>query len=152
MIDGSLKLTQRVSMAPLENATTSPARFWACALAGCPTATAAAKLRHSAAPAASAARDFGPLDFSQPGMADEWTLAQGIRSVTSPSDVLYGGAFGLTGFFADRAWINGDGVANTYDYQRAFEHDGLGDWLRASGITSASTNQSRWPKRLHSSI
>jgi hypothetical protein len=70
-----------------------------------------------------------------PGMADEWTLAQRIQSVTSPTDVLYGGAFGLTGFFADRAWINGDGVANTYDYQRAFEHDGLAGWLRASGVT-----------------
>jgi len=73
--------------------------------------------------------------FEEAGMADEWTLAQGIRSVTTPDDVLYGGAFGLAGFFADRAWINGDGVANTYDYQRAFERDGLAGWLRASGVT-----------------
>ena len=69
------------------------------------------------------------------GLADEWTLAQQIRSATGPRDVLYGGAFGLVGFFADRAWINGDGVANSYDYQRAFERDGLADWLRDSGVT-----------------
>jgi hypothetical protein len=69
------------------------------------------------------------------GAGDEWTLARQIQAATRPDDVLYGGAFGLVGFFADRAWINGDGVANTYDYQRAFEHEGLTAWLRASGVT-----------------
>jgi hypothetical protein len=70
-----------------------------------------------------------------PEPGDEWTLAREIQAVTKPDDVLYGGAFGLVAFFADRAWINGDGVANTYDYQRAFEHDGLAAWLRAAGVT-----------------
>ncbi len=70
-----------------------------------------------------------------PGLDDEWTLGREIHDATGPQDVLYGGAFGLTGFFADRAWINGDGVANSYDYQRAFAGDRLAAWLKASGVT-----------------
>ena len=71
-----------------------------------------------------------------PGEGDEWTLARRIHDATTPDDVLYGGAFGLMAFFADRAWINGDGVANSDDYQRAFlTPGGLARWLEASEVT-----------------
>ena len=38
---------------------------------------------------------------------------------------------------SDRPWINGDGVVNTYDYQRMFlsGQDALGEYLRANRVT-----------------
>ena len=69
------------------------------------------------------------------GPADETGLAAAIRDATRPTDVIYGSAFGLLGFFADRAWINGDGVANSYDYQRALAAGELERFLRENGVT-----------------
>jgi hypothetical protein len=70
-----------------------------------------------------------------PEAGNEMSLAQRIAGATRPDDVLYGGAFGLVGYFSDRAWINGDGVANTEDYQRAIAGGDLNGWLRRSGVT-----------------
>lgn len=36
--------------------------------------------------------------------------------MTAPANVIFGAAFGMAGFLADRKWINGDGVVNTYEY------------------------------------
>jgi hypothetical protein len=69
------------------------------------------------------------------GRGDEIALAAAIRARTSEGDVLYGGAYGVLGFFADRPWINGDGVANSYDYQRAFVEGGLDSFLVRNGVT-----------------
>ena len=69
------------------------------------------------------------------GGARETALAAAIRSATGPDDVIYGGAFGLLGFFTDRAWINGDGVANNYDYQRALAAGELERYLRTNRVT-----------------
>lgn len=66
---------------------------------------------------------------------DEVAIAADLRAATRRDDVLYGGAFGLIGFLTDRAWINGDGVANTYDYQDAIAGGRLNDWLQRSGVT-----------------
>jgi hypothetical protein len=73
--------------------------------------------------------------IADPASGNELTLAGRIGAATRPGDVLYGGAFGLVGYFADRAWINGDGVANTEDYQRAIADGDLRGWLRRSGVT-----------------
>jgi hypothetical protein len=69
------------------------------------------------------------------GGGDEFALARAIHERTGAGDVIYGGAFGLIGFFADRPWINGDGVANTYDYQRVLEGGSLPDYLAANRVT-----------------
>lgn len=76
---------------------------------------------------------YGAVQPGGPG--DEAALAAAIRDHTSPHDVLYGGAFGLVGFFADRAWINGDGVANTYAYQQAVHLGRLESYLAENRVT-----------------
>lgn len=69
------------------------------------------------------------------GAGDELALARAIHDQTGDGDVIYGGAFGLIGFFADRPWINGDGVANTYEYQRILERGSLPGYLAANRVT-----------------
>lgn len=46
------------------------------------------------------------------GRGDEWEIGRQIHAAVDEPAVIYGGAFGLIGYFADRPWINGDGVAN----------------------------------------
>jgi hypothetical protein len=58
------------------------------------------------------------------GYVDEASLGREIHALTGERDVLYGGTFGILGFFADRAWINLDGVVNTYAYQQVFIEPG----------------------------
>jgi hypothetical protein len=68
------------------------------------------------------------------GDGDEWALGRRIHDTVAPDEVIYGGAFGLIGYIADRAWINGDGVANTRAYQQAI-HDGrLAQHLAARSV------------------
>ncbi len=69
------------------------------------------------------------------GRGDERALGQAIHASTSATDVIYGGAYGLLGFFADRAWINGDGVANTAEYQRVLENGDLEAYLAENRVT-----------------
>ncbi len=69
------------------------------------------------------------------GGGDEFAFSRAIHALTRPADVIYGGAFGLVGFFADRAWINGDGVANTYEYQHALEQGEIKTYLARSRVT-----------------
>lgn len=75
------------------------------------------------------------------GMPDEVALGREIHARTRPGDVLFGGSFGLLGFFTDRSWINGAGVVNSYDYQRVFlspgtrGRGGLEDYLRTNRVT-----------------
>lgn len=71
------------------------------------------------------------------GLPDEAAFGAEIHAHTEDGDVLFGGSFGLLGFFADRPWINGDGVVNTYDYQRMFlaGEDALGGYLSANRVT-----------------
>src|SRR5262249_19763767 len=57
-----------------------------------------------------------------------------VAAHTRPSDVLYGGAYGIAGFFSDRAWINGDGVINTLDYQEAIRDHRLRGYLAAHHV------------------
>jgi hypothetical protein len=73
---------------------------------------------------------------TQPGgPGDDAALAAAIHDRTRPEDIIYGEAFGLLGFFADRAWINGDGVANTFAYQEALRDDRLEQYLTANRVT-----------------
>ncbi|MBI1796938.1 MAG: hypothetical protein HYR74_07790 [Candidatus Eisenbacteria bacterium] len=69
------------------------------------------------------------------GAGDEVALARAIHDHTRPGDVIYGGAFGMLAFWADRPWINGDGVANDAAYQRALRDDALAPLLAARGVT-----------------
>lgn len=68
------------------------------------------------------------------GLVDEATLGAEIRARTAPGEVIYGGAFGLLGFFADRPWINGDGVANDFEYQRVLQADELPSYLARNHV------------------
>jgi len=79
------------------------------------------------------------------GAPDEVSLGREIHALTGPGDVLYGGTFGLLGYFSDRAWINLDGVVNTYAYQRVFiepgsrGEGGLADYLEANHVSHVVT-------------
>jgi len=83
------------------------------------------------------------------GAPDEAQLGRDVHAHTGPHDVIFGGSFGLTGFFSDRPWINGDGVVNTYDYQRVFAapgthgEGGLQDYMRANRVTHVAFVLSR---------
>jgi hypothetical protein len=89
------------------------------------------------------------------GMGDDTSLAWAIHEHTTPRGVIFGGALGIAGFFADRSWINGDGVANNSEHQEAFVRGGLRDYLRRSRVTHVvfSTDPRRLresrPIRLH---
>lgn len=69
------------------------------------------------------------------GRGDEWAIARRVHDAVSDRDVLYGGAFGLIGFAADRPWINGDGVANNRAYQEAIRGGRLSRLLAGEGVT-----------------
>ncbi|MDX1746747.1 MAG: hypothetical protein R3324_12475 [Halobacteriales archaeon] len=64
-------------------------------------------------------------------------LAHWIREHTAHDAVLYGGGFGLVGFFADRAWINADGVVNTANYQQVLESGDLVGYLARNRVDFA---------------
>ncbi|HYM81439.1 MAG TPA: hypothetical protein VEY91_08510, partial [Candidatus Limnocylindria bacterium] len=66
---------------------------------------------------------------------DDATIGREIGAATQPTDILYGGAFGIAGLFADRAWINGDGVINTLDYQKALRDRRLREYLDHRSVT-----------------
>lgn len=68
------------------------------------------------------------------GVGDEWALGRRIHDAVAPSDVVYGGAFGLIGYISDRAWINGDGVANTQAYQDAIRDGRLASHLASRSV------------------
>ncbi len=78
-------------------------------------------------------RNWGTTEAG--GRGDELALSRAIHAKTQPDDVIYGGAFGLVGFFADRAWINGDGVANSYEYQRVLERGDIEHYLAENHVT-----------------
>ena len=64
------------------------------------------------------------------GDGDEWEIGRRVHDAVPEGSVLYGGAFGLIGYIADRPWINGDGVANGRDYQDAIASRSLARYLR----------------------
>ena len=59
-----------------------------------------------------------------------WNLAQRIHSAVRQEEVIFGGAQGLVGYFADRSWINGDGVANNRQYEEAKAQGRVDAYLR----------------------
>jgi hypothetical protein len=69
------------------------------------------------------------------GYRSDVELGLEIAGLTDGRDVVFGGAFGMAGFFSDRAWMNADGVANTFEYQVAVGADRLEDYLRQNGVT-----------------
>lgn len=64
-----------------------------------------------------------------------WNLTQRIRSAVADQDVIYGGSQGLVGYFADRSWINGDGVANNKQYQDAKIQGKMEAYLRCYRVS-----------------
>jgi len=68
------------------------------------------------------------------GKGDEWALARRIHDRVAPGDVIFGGALGLIGYIADRAWINGDGVANTRAFQDAIHAGDLAGHLARRSV------------------
>ena len=102
---------------------------WAPAGALALAALTAALLAGKARLAAGAAREIAR------GHGDEYAIARRIHAATGDGDVLYGGAFGLIGYFADRPWLNGDGVANDMAYQEAIRARRLTAYLDANRVT-----------------
>src|SRR5262249_55138624 len=76
----------------------------------------------------------GRIERRAAGALDEFQIGQQIGAHTAPGDVLFGGSFGLAGYFSDRAWINGDGVANTRAYQDAIRDGSLRDHVAKRGV------------------
>lgn len=68
------------------------------------------------------------------GDGDEWAIGRHVHDAVPENGVIYGGAFGLIGYIADRAWINGDGVANDLSYQDAIAAGGLDRYLRERSV------------------
>lgn len=53
-----------------------------------------------------------------------------------PADaVLFGGGFGLIGLFADRPWLNADGVTSSRRMQQVLATEGIEPWLSRHGVT-----------------
>ena len=69
------------------------------------------------------------------GRGDEWAIGRRLHDAVADHDVLYGGAYGLIGFVADRPWVNGDGVANDRAYQDAIGRGQLSAHLASEGVT-----------------
>lgn len=71
------------------------------------------------------------------GLRDQPTFGAEVHDHTRDGDVLFGESFGLLGFFADRPFINGDGVVNTYAYQRMFlaPEGALARYFRENRVT-----------------
>jgi hypothetical protein len=63
-----------------------------------------------------------------------WDLGRRIHDSTKPEDVIFGGSQGLLGYISDRAWINGDGVANNAAYQEAIRDGELNRYLQCSEV------------------
>jgi len=68
------------------------------------------------------------------GDGDEWNIGRSVHDAVPEGSVIYGGAFGLIGYIADRAWINGDGVANDHAYQDAIAGGRLAHYLRERSV------------------
>jgi hypothetical protein len=64
-----------------------------------------------------------------------WELARRIHDAVGEKEVIYGGAEGIPGFLADRAWINGDGVANNREYQTALHNGQMDAYLKCHRVT-----------------
>jgi len=73
---------------------------------------------------------------------DDATLGQEIAAHTRRDEVIYGGAYGIAGFFADRGWINGDGVINTLAYQEAIRDHRLREYLADHRVDFVVFNRS----------
>ena len=70
------------------------------------------------------------------GDADNgWELARKIHNVVRADEIIFGGSQGLLGFIADRSWINGDGVANNSEFQRAKMSGKLAEYLECHQVT-----------------
>ena len=77
------------------------------------------------------------------GAADDWDFARRVHDVVRPDEVIYGGAFGMIGFAADRRWINGDGVANDLAYQDAIRAGALRSYLVSNRVDYVAINVPR---------
>jgi len=64
-----------------------------------------------------------------------WELGRRIHDAVGDNGVIYGSAMGLPGYVSDRPWINGDGVANNFDYQEAIAKGELANYLACKGVT-----------------
>lgn len=71
----------------------------------------------------------------QQGKADNgWKLGRQIHDVVGEREIIFGGSEGLLGFVADRAWINGDGVANNREFQDAINEGRLAEYLNCRHV------------------
>ncbi len=69
------------------------------------------------------------------GRRDGWALAQWIRTNTPPDTRIFQvDGSGVTGYFSQRAVINGDGLVNSWDYQRALQQGQLHAFLQSCKV------------------
>lgn len=77
------------------------------------------------------------------GHGDDWESARQVEAIVKPGEVIFGGAFGMMGFISDRAWINGDGVANNQAYQDAIRDGAFADYLRDNHVAYVAASVPR---------
>ncbi|NLP10553.1 hypothetical protein GX408_09180 [bacterium] len=69
------------------------------------------------------------------GRRDCWALAQWIKVNTPPDTRIFQvDGSGVIGYFSERAVINGDGLVNSWDYQRALQQGQLRAFLQSCKV------------------
>ena len=68
------------------------------------------------------------------GFTDQITLAREVGQLVGDRGVLFGGKFGIMGYFSARPWVNKDGVIHNYAYQEAIRDNALEEYLERAGV------------------
>ena len=67
----------------------------------------------------------------------EIQFARRIDSLLPKEGALFGGYYGIMGYFTERPWVNLDGVVNTYEYQEIVRDQKLGAYFDNQNIRYA---------------
>lgn len=73
--------------------------------------------------------------FHNPHRLPQLTMAKWLKQNVAPAEAIYQvDGTGFTGYFSERSVINGDGLINGWDYQKALQSDELLVYLKAKGV------------------
>ena len=78
------------------------------------------------------AKRIDRMDDAQ--FTDQITFARALGAKVGEDAVLFGGKFGIMGYFAERPWVNKDGVIHNYAYQEAIRDSELEAYLERAGV------------------
>ncbi len=87
------------------------------------------------------------------GRRDGWALAQWIKTNTPPETRIFQvDGSGVIGYFSERTVINGDGLVNSWDYQRALQQGRLHDFLHSCKVDYLVWNRYREGEKIEINI